>query len=109
MQPKFEFEVIQLRTGTDDAFVEGRNCGALIRVGDVFTWICSRVPKGNGRDFIAGEIALEGSVQITVLSIEAYHHQLDELSSGMTARMKVVGAGIEKLKEGKVLTGNPQT
>jgi hypothetical protein len=105
MERKIEFEISRLVIENDCTFVDGRNCGSPIRIGDIFTSICDRVLKEDSGNFIAGEVVQENSIQITVQLIETYRIQFDELSTGMTARMRVHGAGVEKLKEARVLTG----
>lgn len=106
--PEIEFTVEALSRAGDSALVDGCACKAPIRAGDVFTELHGH---SHTWDAAAGlwvdvDPGPKLPVALRVESIEAYRHLLDELPSGMTARIRLSGSGAELLREDKILGGS---
>jgi hypothetical protein len=95
---RLEFGAFQVWLHSDHAILAGRVHEADIVLGDVFTqlvwtpWL--PVPIYGIR---VGEPTVTHQIGLRVVSIEAYQHSLDFLSSGMTGALKLIGPGLELL------------
>jgi hypothetical protein len=88
-------------------FVDGRVCNAAIRPGDVFTRLYGPDTKWDSSraEWIAADPGPTRSVALRIESIESYRRFWDELSEGMTARIRLSGVGVEFLQQGKIIGG----
>lgn len=108
MKRHIEFTIERLTQDNNGRLVDGRVCDSPIRVGDVFTKIYGQKQRFDGEVWIDVNPGPIDTVQLVIQSIESYRHSFDEIDHGMTARLMIVGDGLDKLVEGKVL-GNDRT
>jgi len=89
------FQIVE-RHG-DDEFA-GRNCGSTLSVGTVFTRLVEQRFAVGTHEISMTERIVSDSIHLSVAGIEAYRTPLLDLSSGMTALLKLSGQGLDRLK-----------
>ena len=88
----------------DRCFLLVRCCKGPVRLRDRFNAAYSittvRSPDGG---YLPPERGTTRLVHVEAVKIEAYRKLLEEIHEGSTARIEVVGSGVESLKKGEVL------
>ena len=108
MKRKITFVVEEVGMESQSSWATGRCCEDLIRVGDVFESFCTlSFPNAEKKDFETIVRSEEKPVQLRVTAIYVFRHSLQELSPGMGAKIEVDGSGLELIKQGDMLIGNP--
>jgi hypothetical protein len=100
---RIEFTIGRVTTEEGRALVDGRNCDAPMRIGDIFTRVYGQRQKWDGTEWVAVGLGPTHSVRLVIQSIESYRRIWDELSPGMTARLTITGDGLAQLSEGRIL------
>lgn len=92
------FLVHRVEIANGGAFVDGRLGEAAIRKGHIFSRSFESVEawRGETNESLACRLVLVG--------IEAYRRPLEELSGGMTARLRFEGDSVAALAAAKVIT-----
>jgi hypothetical protein len=104
-RPQMAFVVEESRSGPPFTVV-GRCGDQPVRVGGVFTVACRYQSRRSVEDFSHTPQLLDSRpVALTVVAVEAYHRQLDELGPGMTGQLVLAGDGQEGLESGTILEG----
>ena len=102
-EPKIEFLISSFKMVDKHVLVDGRCSHGPIFKGGRFNAICeikSQItPLGFGPPSRSGIT----SIDLEVLSIIIYGKYIEELSEGVTARLKLEGGGVERLKSGMAL------
>jgi hypothetical protein len=82
-----------------DRHVTGRNCGAEIRVGYIFTAIARIIfpPSDPGDPIVTPPHEFVAPVALRLETIKLYGRRMDFLSPGVTALLGLSGAGFELL------------
>ena len=101
---KIEFGISKINLEGCKAIIEGRCHYGPIVCESIFTEISSMTVKMTKEIAEPATLHHLAQVEIKVAAIWAYGHQLEELSSGMTARLEIIGTGFEHLKVGFVLS-----
>ncbi len=84
--------------------VIGRNGDLPIRLGDVFTLVARYRPRCYPDDYSkAPQVEIKNRVNLQIVCLQAYRHELDELSGGMTGSVALIGEGTDMLGPGWVL------
>ncbi|HXI71907.1 MAG TPA: hypothetical protein VNN22_16245 [Verrucomicrobiae bacterium] len=88
--------------------VTGRNCGADVPVGTVFTVLCRRDFPGTapGEATISPEAAFVSDISLRLEAVEFYRRSVDHIPSGHTAMLTLSGAGFDTITE--VLSTAPE-
>jgi len=101
---RIEFIIWRVTREEGCALVDGRvGDGDPIRVHDIFTAVCSYTARRDGGTFEVESGPTE-PIRLIVESIEAYQRSLDFADSGLTARLRVRGDGLEKLADERILS-----
>ena len=103
MNRHIEFTIERVTPEAGCAMVDGRVCKSAIRVGDVFTKIYGHGRLWDGKEWVVIDPGPTDTVRLAIQTIESYRRMWEELSSGMTARLTVVGVGLDRLSEGRIL------
>jgi hypothetical protein len=103
MSRHIEFTVERLTTEDGRVLIDGRVCESPIRVGDVFTKIYGHRQRWDGKQWVTTDPGPTDAIRLVIRSIESYRRSWNELSSGMTARLEVVGDGLDRVAEGRIL------
>lgn len=102
MKNEIEFYVDHFYRKNDRFFIAGRCYKGPIRINDVFNvqyrLIPTEVDDGYGEAVKEDEIPLTVSIK----SMRAYQHDLDELDTGLTAEIELIG-DVNSVQEGFVL------
>ena len=100
-----EFEVNFIHATEEGIAVSGRNCGASIRLGDIFDRVYHGTPTkddvGDHSEMIHSD---ERPASLKVTAIEVYGRWSDEISEGMTGLLHLVGTGADGLRTFDYLT-----
>ena len=101
--PQFEVNFIQV--SQKSVAITGRNCGATIRVGDVFDLVYHgtfiRDAEGQCLEMLRSR---ERPVLLKVTGIKVYEQWSDDMSEGMTGRLYLAGTGGDDLRAFDFLT-----
>ena len=98
MIPFSAYPMFQIANIETDGSVDGRNCGTDLTLSTVFTRIIRQdFMKAPTHEFCPTEVVLADSLLIRIESITVYGRSWEELSSGMTARLRLSGRGSEDL------------
>jgi hypothetical protein len=92
MTPTIDFQVAEV---VSDGRVTGRNCGADILVGTVFSSLCRREfpVLEPGEDIVSPELVYVCDVSLRLDGVVMYRHLMDSLDSGHTAMLSLSGSG----------------
>ena len=94
----YQFEVNFVQASDEGVVVSGRNCGASIRIGQVFDWVYrGTVVRDSEGNSLGMRRFHERPILLKVTAIEVYRRWSDELSEGMTGRLFLRGIGGETL------------
>ena len=100
-----EFSVGMLELKGNVLMVSGRCCKSDICVGDRFSLVyCYEMP-GSLDDHEPPEAFDQRTLCLVVEEIEAYQRKWNRLGSGLTARLKLKGDGVERVKKNDFLGG----
>jgi len=101
--PQFEVNFVQ---ASDEAVVvSGRNCGASVRIGQVFDWVYHGTVIRDSEGYYSGmRRSHERPILLKVTAIEVYRQWNDELSEGMTGLLFLRGTGGDTLRAFDFLT-----
>ena len=94
MNAKIDFQLYEALPGLR---VTGRNCGADVPVGTVFTALCRRdfLVTAPGETDVSPELALVSDIYLCLDAVEVYRRSIDLLPSGHTAMLTLSGNGFD--------------
>lgn len=100
-----QFEVNFAQASEEGVAVAGRNCGTIVRVGDVFDWVYHGTATRDAEGYYSGMLrSHERLVLLKVIAIEVYKRRSDKLSEGMTGWLCLAGTGSNDLRMFDFLT-----
>lgn len=100
---KSEFGIENSYKESSAFIIEGRCYVGPIRVGDTFNFVYKAVPQKTESGFDRSQRIGHRAVNIRIDEIVAYTRKLDEIDSGLTARLTVSGEGADTLQNDDVL------
>jgi hypothetical protein len=98
-----EFGIEYIRREADKTFIAGRCYKGPISIGDVFNSVYQLIPLKNEEGCYGHRMENNRSVDIYVVSIKAYRHELEILDQGLTAEIEIAGEGCDLVKPRDVL------
>ena len=98
MKPSMDFQLHEVLPGSR---VTGRNCGADIPLGAVFTGLYRRdfPTRLPGEDALDAQLVFVCDVSLQLVEVEMYHRRIEFISSGLTALLTLSGENLDTVSQ----------
>jgi hypothetical protein len=99
-----EFGTEYVRREADKTFIAGWCYRGPISIGDVFNSVYELIPLKNEEGCYGHRVENNRPVDIYVVKMKAYGHELKEIYEGLSAEIEIAGEGCDLVKPRDVLS-----